>query len=100
MDDAITDLHSPQEAAAEITPTKRGRKSETPAQRLERLQRAVADAKVSAREAERRKCAIVGEALLAEAEADAQLKDRIRDILRKRVTGQQARADIASLLRE
>ena len=55
-------------------PTKRGRKSETPVQRLERLQRAVADAKIAAREAERRMFAVVGEALLAEAEADAQLR--------------------------
>jgi hypothetical protein len=79
-------------------PTRRGRKSETPAQRLERLQRAVADARIAAKEAERRMFAVVGEALLAEAEADAQLRARMLDILRRRATGAQARADIATLL--
>lgn len=77
---------------------KRGRKSENALQRLERLQRAVADAKVAARTAERRKCAVVGEALLAEAETDAALRSRLLDILRRRVTSAQAKADIASLL--
>ncbi len=81
------------------TPAKRGRKpGETPAQKLERLQRAVAEAKIAAREAEYRKYAVVGEVLLAEAESDGQLLARIRDVLRSRVTGQQARADIATLL--
>jgi hypothetical protein len=90
-------VEAPQAAS---TPGKRGRKSETPAQRLERLQRAVADAKIAAREAERRKCEAVGVAVLTEADADPQLKARLRDILKRRVSGQQARADIASLLRE
>ena len=80
--------------------SKRGRKSETAAERLERLQKAVAEAKIAARDAERRKCEAVGVALLAEAEADPQLMERIRAVLRRRVTTTQARADIASLLRE
>ena len=77
---------------------KRGRKPETPARRLERLQREVAAAKIKAKDAERRMFAVVGEALLREAEADAQLRARLLEILRRRVTGAQARADIAPLL--
>lgn len=93
----MSEDHQPQQ---ETETAKRGRKSETASQRLERLQKAVAEAKIAARDAQRRQYAIVGEAVMAEAEADAHLKDRIREILRRRVTGQQSRADIASLLRE
>jgi len=93
MNDAVTAI--PEMPTA---PARRGRKPETAAQRLERLQRAVVEAKQAAREAERRKWAVVGEALLAEAEGDAALKYRIVETLRRRVTSASARADIASLL--
>jgi len=79
-------------------PAKRGRKSETPAQRLERLLRQVQDAKHAAREADQRKNAVVGEALLLESAEDPALKMRVIEILRRRVTTAQAKADIASLL--
>jgi hypothetical protein len=64
----------------------------------ERLQRAVAGANLAAKEAERRMYAIMGEALLAEAETDAALKARIVEMLRHRVTCTTAKADIAALL--
>lgn len=84
-------------APAEARP-KRGRKPETPAQRLLRLEHQLAEAKVAAKEAERRMFAVVGEALLAEAAEDAALKACIVDTLRRRVTTASAKADIASLL--
>lgn len=86
------------DAQTNSIPAKRGRKPETPAQRLERLEKAVAEARVAAKEAERRMFCIVGEALLAEAEQDAALKGRITAILRERVTSAGAKADIAGLL--
>jgi hypothetical protein len=79
----------------ESTPAKamesarRGRKSETAAQRLERL---------ATKEAEQRMSCVVGEALLAEAKTDSALKSRIVSALRKRVTTEAAKADIAGLL--
>lgn len=89
------------EAALMAQRPRRGRRpGETPAERLERLQRALAEAKVAAKEAQRRTCEAVGSAVLAEAENDPQLKARLRDILDRRITGHQARVDIASLLRE
>jgi hypothetical protein len=77
---------------------KRGRKSATPAERLVRLAEGGAEAKAAAKEAEQRRCAIVGAALLAEARDDAALKAQIAEILRRRVTSAAARADIAALL--
>jgi hypothetical protein len=78
--------------------TKRGRKAETPVQRLERLQRQVEMAKRVVKEVEQRAFAIVGEAMLGEAESDAELKARIAGILRRRVTTPAQKADIATLL--
>jgi hypothetical protein len=77
---------------------KRGRKPETPTQRIERLQRELLAAKHKAKEAEQRQHAIVGAALLAEAEGDSPLKAKIAEILRRRVTGAAAKAEIAALL--
>ncbi len=89
----------PATRAPEIAaPAKRGRKSETPAQRLERLQRAVIEAKHAAKEAERRMYAVVGEAMLAEAESDGAFRARVVAVLRERVTSATAKADIAALL--
>lgn len=79
-------------------PAKRGRKSETAQQRIERLERALVAAKQAAKDAEYRRFAIVGEALLEEAEQDETLRKQVVDVLRKRVTRAAARADIATLL--
>jgi hypothetical protein len=77
---------------------KRGRKPETPAERIARLQQELQAAKHAAKEAEQRQCAVVGAALLAEAEGNAALKAQIVEILRRRVTAAAAKADIAGLL--
>jgi phytoene/squalene synthetase len=77
---------------------KRGRKSERPAERLARLEQEVKEARAAAKEAERKAFAIVGQAVLAEAEGDGELKARMQDILRRRVRGNTNRAAIAGLL--
>jgi len=79
---------------------KPGRKAETPAQRLERLERDIQAARRAVREAENRKFATVGAAVLAEAEGDGEFKTRLRDILRRHVTAKTGKADIAPLLAE
>jgi hypothetical protein len=79
-------------------PARRGRKPETAQQRIERLERALVAAKQVAKEAEYRRFAIVGEALLAETEDDEALRRQVAEVLRKRVTRPAARADIATLL--
>ncbi len=79
-------------------PARRGRKPENAQQRIERLERALVAAKQAAKDAEYRRFAIVGEALLAEAEEDEALRKQVAEVLRKRVTRPAARADIATLL--
>jgi hypothetical protein len=83
------------------TPAKKpGRKAETPAQRLERLERDLQAARRAVKEAEHRKFATVGAAVLAEAESDGEFKTRLRDILRRHVDSKTGKADIAPLLAE
>lgn len=74
------------------------RKAETPAERLARLERDLADARRAVEEAEQRKFVAVGRAVLAEAESNAAFMDQLRQVLRVRVTGKSALADIAGLL--
>jgi hypothetical protein len=81
-------------------PAKRGRKSETPEQRVERFERTLAEAKVKAKEARRDMCAVIGEAMLAEAASDGAFKARVTAVLRQRVTSATAKAAVASLLVE
>jgi hypothetical protein len=87
-------------AATQIAkaPAKRGRKPETRDQRVERMERALAEAKAKAKEARRDMWAVVGEAMLAEAESDSAFMARVVAILRQRVTSATAKADIAPLL--
>jgi hypothetical protein len=77
---------------------KRGRKPESPAERIGRLERELQAAKHAAKEAEQRQFAIVGGALLAEAEGNPKLKAQLVEILRRRVTTAAAKAEIAALL--
>ena len=77
---------------------KPGRKAETPAQRLARLERDVAAAKQAVRDAEQRCFATIGAAVKAEADGDGEFKARLHDILRRRVTSKAALADIAGVL--
>jgi hypothetical protein len=84
--------------AGENQAAKPGRKAETPVQRIERLERELQAAKHAAKEAEQRQFAVVGAALLAEAEGNPALKAQLAEILRRRVTTAAAKADIAALL--
>ena len=74
------------------------RKRETQGERVERLERQLANAKTAARAAEQRRLAIIGGAVMAEAASDAELNTRFVDILRRRVTSSGARSEIADLL--
>jgi uncharacterized protein YfaS (alpha-2-macroglobulin family) len=110
MNDAATDITATIIAPAEVDTSaateatrisvKRGRPTETLEQRLARLQRQLEETKIAAKEAERRKFAVVGEALLTEAEADGAFKAHMVEILRRRVTAAGAKSDIAALLAE
>lgn len=80
------------------SPRKSGRRRETPAQRLTRLQQALKEAEKAHHAQRQRGLAIIGSALLDEARSDEELMKRVRAIVRKRVTGKSARADIAELL--
>jgi hypothetical protein len=77
---------------------RRGRKAETPQQRLERLERDLAEARRAVVEAEKRKLATIGAAVLAEAESNSNFRDQLQSILRQRVTTKAGKADIAGLL--
>ena len=79
---------------------KPGRKAETPAQRLARLENDLAAARQAVKDAEYRKAAVVGTAVLAEAEQDHEFRERLHTILRARVTKKEAKADIAGLFAE
>jgi hypothetical protein len=82
------------------TTKKPGRKSESPTERLVRLQRDLQMAKRAVKEAEYRTYATVGEGVMAEADEDAEFKMRLREILRRRVTSKMGKADIAVVLAE
>ncbi|MDN3568718.1 hypothetical protein ACFQY5_36000 [Paeniroseomonas aquatica] len=77
---------------------KPGRKSETPAQRLERLERDIAAARQAVADAEQRKLATIGAAVLAEAGDNPSFMDELQRLLRARVSTKAGKADIASIL--
>jgi hypothetical protein len=77
---------------------KPGRKSETPAQRLARLERDLVAAKRAVKEDARRKSATIGAAVAEEMEGNPEFRAAIRDVLRRRVTTRTGLADIAHLL--
>lgn len=82
-------------------PKKRGRparKAETPAERLARLEAEVETARREVEQAEQRKLATIGMAVLAEAKDNATFMAELRRILRTRVTTNAGKADIASLI--
>jgi hypothetical protein len=82
-----------------LSPRKRGRPaSETPAQLVERLERQLQLARAAAKEKEHEDAAVVGFAVLEEIQTDSELKARLADILRRRVTGNGAKARVAGLL--
>lgn len=82
-------------------PKKRGRparKAETPAERLARLTAEVEAARREVEQADQRKLATVGTAILAEANSNPAFMTELRRILRTRVTTNAGKADIASLI--
>ena len=77
---------------------KRGRKPETPQQRLERLAREMDATRKAIADAERTRFATIGQAVAAEAEASPEFREQVRRILEARVTSKAGRAAIAALL--
>jgi hypothetical protein len=75
-----------------------GRKSETPVQRLERLERDLAAARKAVAEAEQRRLATIGRAVLAEAEGNPVFMDQVRELLQRHVTTKAGKAAIALML--
>ena len=67
-------------------------------EKLDKLQKQMAEAKEALREAEKKRCTIVGAAVLAELDTDADLKRRIAQVLRRRITSNADKAEIADLL--
>lgn len=74
------------------------RKSETPQQRIARLEADLAAARAAAEEAEQRKLAIVGRAVLAEAESNASFMAEVRRVLGERITTKAGKAEVAGIL--
>jgi hypothetical protein len=79
---------------------KRERGQETPAQKVQRLERELQQARIDAKEAHQRACAIVGQAALDEAQDDGEFKARLGHILRRRVKGNAPKSAIAGVLLE
>lgn len=75
---------------------KSGRKVETPAERLARLERDIVTARKAVSEAEREKLSVVGGAVLAEAAENEAFRDQLHALLKARVTGK-GKAAIAGL---
>lgn len=85
------------EASAEER-KKPGRKAETPEQRLARLERDLVAARRAVEEAQQRKLAAIGAAVLGEAETNPAFMDELRHILRARVTSKAGKEAVAPLL--
>ncbi len=87
------------DARAAPATRKRGRPTaETPQEKLQRLEREITATRAAMREAEKRRFAIIGEAVAAEAEENPALRAQLADILARRVTSPSARADIAAFI--
>lgn len=77
---------------------KPGRKAETPAQRLARLEIDLAAARMAVEEGRQRGLAAIGSAVLAEASEDADFNQRLRQIVTRRATKKAEKADVLALL--
>jgi hypothetical protein len=87
------------DARAAPATRKRGRPTaETPEEKLARLEREITATRAAMREAEKRRFAVIGEAVAAEAEENPALRAQLADILTRRVTSAAARADIAAFI--
>lgn len=79
-------------------PKKGGRRAETPSERLERLRRDIQAAEQVVKDEQTRRCAAVGAAILAEAEGDPDFMQRVRQILKHRVTSKGGKELIAPVM--
>lgn len=79
---------------------KPGRKSETPAQRLARLEKDIVAARRAVEQAEQTKLSAIGSAVLAEAAENLEFQKMLRHILRSRVTTKAGKAALAGELAE
>lgn len=87
------------DAIAVPSARKRGRPSaETPQDKLARLEREIAATRAAMREAEKRRFALIGEAVAAEAGDNPAVRAQLADILTRRVTSAAPRADIAAFI--
>lgn len=85
-------------ATGSIIAKQRGRRAETPEQRLARAMRDVELAKEAVKETEKRRFAIIGEALWQEAQENVEFMAMVQEILPQRVVAKSARVEIAPLL--
>lgn len=76
---------------------KRGRPSETPLQRLKRLEHETALARQAVEEADRLRLATIGSAVLAEANTNDKFMDQLRGILKTHVSTKAGKAAIAGM---
>ena len=78
---------------------KRGRPAhETPEAKLARLKKEIIEAEAAVREADKEKYSIVGEAVLAAARTDPDLKAKLREVLPQHVKSARAKEAVAPLL--
>ena len=74
------------------------RKAETPAERLQRLERDLVLARQAVREHQQRTFAALGAAVMEEAKERSDYMAALRDLVQRRVTAKGAKADIITLL--
>lgn len=87
------------DARAAPATRKRGRPTaETPEEKLARLEREITATRAAMREAEKRRFALIGEAVAAEAEENPAVRAQLAEILVRRVTAPSPRADIAAFI--
>ncbi len=82
-----------------VAAPRRGRPASLPLDdKIAALEHQLAEAKAAKRESERRKFTVLGEAIAAEAAEHPGFRATLADILRRRVTSPQGKADIAAYL--
>jgi hypothetical protein len=86
-------------AKTSVEAPRRGRPASVPLDdKISALERQLAEAKAAKREAERRKLLVLAEAIAAEAAENSGFRATVADVLRRRVTSPQGKADIAPYL--
>ena len=77
---------------------KPGRKAETPAERMARLEQDLALARKAVHDGKQRALVAIANAVLDEAADDTALSERVRQIVSKRVTKKADRTDVLALI--